>query len=316
VVAVSFNKNESLGEHGLASHTSLFDHDLLVPLLLAVPGQRWSTTTVDRQVRLVDLMPTLLDLAGVEPPAGLDGCTLVPLLRGRRAAVPAHAFSYAALSNFGLGLRLDGAWKYQFRNTPWRPAGVGPESLYDLARDPAEEKDLAATATEIGALRKQAQGALVGLGSGLRLQLSNTTNGHGSVLLQSPLVTTTAVKTADLVVPCEPSGPDQVRCDLPAGASYSLVIEKVETPVVQLGGELRLDGTVARFSLERTVEELERHWAVILREADAVIASGEVPVGHLGVGISWVGAVVLVGGSPADRHDEVREQLKALGYVQ
>jgi arylsulfatase A-like enzyme len=56
-----------------------------VPLVMRVPGV--APRTVSTPVSLVDVMPTLLDLAGVEGPAGMNGRTLVPALHGGAAPV-------------------------------------------------------------------------------------------------------------------------------------------------------------------------------------------------------------------------------------
>lgn len=54
---------------------------LRTPLVMYMPG-RWAGTEIPQAVFIQDVMPTLLALAGVEPPAGLDGRSLLPLLEG------------------------------------------------------------------------------------------------------------------------------------------------------------------------------------------------------------------------------------------
>jgi len=94
----------------------------------AQPGSR-----CDQPVGLIDLYPTLLELCGVPGPAGLDGESLVPLLRQ-----PDRTTDRAVLTAFDRGntsLRAD-RWRYLRYND-------GSEELYDLQEDPNEWTNLA-----------------------------------------------------------------------------------------------------------------------------------------------------------------------------
>lgn len=137
LVMLTSDHGESLGEHGYVKHAYLLDSNLLVPLIVDLPGSDHGGSTVDAQVSLVDLVPTILDAVGLEVPAGLDGTSLLPLIEGRESPGPRQAWSYAGSSNFGLSLRLDDRAKYVYNNTAWTPLG-GVEELYDLRADPEE----------------------------------------------------------------------------------------------------------------------------------------------------------------------------------
>lgn len=86
LVVVASDHGESLGEHGERTH-GLFAYDatLRVPLIIWAPGSI-SPAVVHSQARLVDIMPTILDLVGVSRPATLDGRSLRPLIAGEREA--------------------------------------------------------------------------------------------------------------------------------------------------------------------------------------------------------------------------------------
>ncbi len=88
---------------------------------------------------LEDVMPTLLDLAGVGIPEGIDGLSLVPVLRGKTKEVREwlhfeHARCYSTEQAFHA--LTDGRFKYI-----WRPKD-GREHLFDLELDPEERHDL------------------------------------------------------------------------------------------------------------------------------------------------------------------------------
>jgi arylsulfatase A-like enzyme len=70
------------GEHGAWVHgSSLYEGVIHVPLLMRYPG-RIPVGQVDTPVQNMDLMPTILELAGIGVPEGLDAMSLVPAFRG------------------------------------------------------------------------------------------------------------------------------------------------------------------------------------------------------------------------------------------
>ena len=85
-----------LGEHhGLWRKDTLFEEALHTPLIIAAPQVRGRGEAAAAEVELLDLYPTLVDLAGLPRVPGLDGTSLAPLLRDpaqrvrdRRALVP------------------------------------------------------------------------------------------------------------------------------------------------------------------------------------------------------------------------------------
>jgi arylsulfatase A-like enzyme len=141
VVAAIGDHGESLGEHQEMTHSYfIYQATQRVPFILALPGWLPRGLVVEPVVRGVDLMPTLLDIAGLRVPPGLDGESLVPLVTQRRDREPGPVYleSYHPRLWWGarelLGLRT-GRWL--FIQSP-RP------ELYDVDEDPAENVNLAA----------------------------------------------------------------------------------------------------------------------------------------------------------------------------
>lgn len=91
IVAVTADHGEAFGEHGRLQHgTAPYQELAAVPLLLRLPeGLRGVVpAAIDEPVAQPRLMPTLLDLAGLEPPADCRHRSLTPLLRGRADREP------------------------------------------------------------------------------------------------------------------------------------------------------------------------------------------------------------------------------------
>ena len=140
LVIATADHGESLGEHGESEHgILLYDATLHVPLVMRGPGVP-AGVTVRRQVRHVDLVPTIAELVGVEAPSGLDGVSLVPLVTGRGGngghdAPLSYAESEFGARHFGwraIHAARDGAWKYIDAPTP---------ELYDVSADPGEREN-------------------------------------------------------------------------------------------------------------------------------------------------------------------------------
>ena len=87
LVAVTSDHGEEFFEHGFRGHKlTVFEEVLRVPLLVVLPEslRGSSPQTVDAQVELSDVLPTILDYAGLETPPSVFGRSLRPALEGRR----------------------------------------------------------------------------------------------------------------------------------------------------------------------------------------------------------------------------------------
>lgn len=134
----------ALGEHGFYDKRDAFEESIRVPMLAYAPGLIAPGTKVTKMVQNIDIAPTLLDLAGVQPPdsAHMDGRSFLPLLQGR--SVPwrdAILYEYYWEWNFPatptvFAIRTE-RYKYVFYQGVWDHDG-----FYDLKTDPHERHNL------------------------------------------------------------------------------------------------------------------------------------------------------------------------------
>lgn len=146
IVIVTADHGEALGEHGQPFHsTDLFNSQIHVPMVIAGPGI--ANRRVAETVSSIDLVPTVLDLAGFVPPRGpdIDGVSFADLARGTRTGIRRAGSAYAEMikdrSNpGGLVAIVDGNWKLIDTD--------GKLALYDLQTDPNELRDRSGDAPE------------------------------------------------------------------------------------------------------------------------------------------------------------------------
>ncbi len=140
-VVVTGDHGEALGDHGERTH-GLFAYEstLRIPLLLAQVGggivERDRGVTSDVAVRHVDILPTVLDLLGIAPPANLPGRTLLTASNGEHEPRPSYFEAMTAMLKRGwapLTGIVAGGDKY---------IDLPDNELYDLRADPREQKNL------------------------------------------------------------------------------------------------------------------------------------------------------------------------------
>jgi len=137
VILVADHGEEFLDHGGLEHGRTLFQEMVHVPLLVRLPGGAGAGRRVPTLARQVDLLPTVLSLAGVRAPGGLVGHPLLTAT-GEPLPGPDEAVFATELTGRPLaGLRL-GTWKGVVDETRERAPAV-----YDLATDPQERHDLA-----------------------------------------------------------------------------------------------------------------------------------------------------------------------------
>ena len=82
-----------LGDHNAWSKHTNFEVDTRVPLIISAPGMSEQGQQTDAFAELLDVYPTLCDLAGIEQPSHLQGESLVPVLKDPASSVKETAYS-------------------------------------------------------------------------------------------------------------------------------------------------------------------------------------------------------------------------------
>ncbi len=140
-----------LGEHTHWQKQSLMEESTRIPLLLSMPGMRARGKSSKSLVEALDLYPTLAAWAGLAPPDGLDGQSLLPLLDNPKTKLRAFARSQfltqgqsspkspAPAAIVGRAVRTE-----RYRYILWKANnGETAEEFYDHAKDPHEFTNLA-----------------------------------------------------------------------------------------------------------------------------------------------------------------------------
>jgi arylsulfatase A-like enzyme len=134
LIVVAGDHGESLGDHGEDSHgLFVYDEVLRVPLIVRGPGI--APARVSAAVRLVDVMPTVLDLFGIRS-TSLDGVSLTNLMAGAEEA-PREVYAESRYPQ-----RFGWANLRTLRAGRWKVIEAPRPELYDVAADPREQRNV------------------------------------------------------------------------------------------------------------------------------------------------------------------------------
>ena len=141
-----------LGQHGRFEKHCSFEPAIGSPLLIRYPKRIAAKRSTKALVEFIDIMPTILDLCGLETPKAVQGRSLVPLLEAKTDAHRKHVFVEYAWADEATV--RDDRWKLVYiRGKRRRPDGYDPGEdyplpgpalkLFDTASDPGEFTNLA-----------------------------------------------------------------------------------------------------------------------------------------------------------------------------
>ena len=153
IVVINSDHGETLYDHECYfDHHSMYDQTLHVPLILRYPGKVPAGLRVGGYNRHEDLMPTILELAGIESGIKFDGKSLMPMIRGEVASYESEFYITECTWMRKHGWRTP-QWKLIIALEPdmhFKP----PVELYNLVEDPGELVNLADSQPQMVALLK------------------------------------------------------------------------------------------------------------------------------------------------------------------
>jgi len=157
LVVVTADHGETLYDHACwFDHHSMYDPTLVVPLIWNWPGHLPEGKRVRGMCTLYDIVPSLLDLIGLETPHRFDGKNLWELMRRERVANYNEIFITECTWMRKHGVRTQ-EWKYIEALEP-DFHGFPPRELYNLIKDPQENRNVIDREPEIAdALQKRMQ---------------------------------------------------------------------------------------------------------------------------------------------------------------
>jgi hypothetical protein len=189
LIVVAGDHGEGLGEHGEWSHGSLAQEATLrIPLVIAATRGVPGGIHVPTRISQVDLVPTILSMLGVPVPDGLDGIALTRPVPRDRGVLAEGVHEHVLYGWAPLSVLYEGSWKLV--------DGPNPE-LYDLERDPLEQRDL-----------REAEAAEL---SRLQTRLEELRGTLADVALSPPSVILSAEEVAQLEALGYAVGPERVH---------------------------------------------------------------------------------------------------------
>ena len=130
VVVFTSDHGYHMGEHGHWQKTTLFENATRVPLVIAGPGITEKGQVAKGLVEMVDIYPTMVELANQEIPKQVSGVSLSPILKDVDLTVRSSALTQY---NNGYSIRTN-----RYRYTEWGEKGDLGAELYDHESDPEE----------------------------------------------------------------------------------------------------------------------------------------------------------------------------------
>ena len=151
LLILTSDHGESLTEHGIYfAHHGLYDVNVHVPLIMVYPREFEENKRISAVVQHIDLMPTILDIIGLEMQEVnyIDGKSLLPLVQGDATKIHDFILLEEAYTERKIAIRTE-RFKYIRASSEknavcrhcWKIHG-GLEELYDISQDPKEEVNL------------------------------------------------------------------------------------------------------------------------------------------------------------------------------
>ena len=144
IVIYSSDQGFFLGENGFTDKRLADDVTMSMPFLIRWPGVVASGQRIDAMVQNIDYAPTLLDVAGIEVPAGMDGKSLLPILKGHKPDEWRDSIYYHYYHNGAYNLpKIEATRSDRYKLVRYyehKKFDFGEQwELFDLQKDPTEQ---------------------------------------------------------------------------------------------------------------------------------------------------------------------------------
>lgn len=148
IILFTVDHGDHMGQHCMYQKMEMYEQALRIPLIVRGPGIL--TRSIDTPVSHLDVMPTILDLLGMEPLKNLDGDSLAAALKTNSPVRDKPVFAqYTGNTKTGDIRRCVVTKRFKYVFDP-----VDAPELYDLEEDPLEMKNIAAGAEYAGVVKE------------------------------------------------------------------------------------------------------------------------------------------------------------------
>lgn len=157
LIIAAGDHGEAFGEKQEKGHgVFIYESTMRIPLIFYAENNLPKEKTVEARVRLIDIMPSVLDMLDGEKSADVQGTSLLPFIEGKKKGdLSSYIESYYPRENFGwaelVGL-LEDEWKY---------IKAPQEELYNLYQDPQEQVNLIREQTKIAQQMRDKLGNII-----------------------------------------------------------------------------------------------------------------------------------------------------------
>lgn len=144
LLVITGDHGEMLGEHQEMGHGYfIYQPALKVPLVIVLPHQD-RKVVIEKTAQIVDIMPTILQLVGMDVPKTVQGSSLLPLIEGRDDG-PRYAYSESLSGSQTFGT----APLRSIQDSTYKYIDTARPELYDIRVDPGEDNNLFSQKTDL-----------------------------------------------------------------------------------------------------------------------------------------------------------------------
>ncbi len=300
IVIFTADHGEAFFEHELLEHGLLYDENLRIPLIFWAPALLPADVSVNEHVSTIDIVPTVLDLLGIEPQGSFDGHTLKPFIE-RKGAKADHRF-YSFVPENGFSWQTDNKYKFILRASIQKE-NYGKKELFDLANDPLERKNLLKAGEELpDSLKKFAEDTIQSV-PGIHISFADFADGQYEMKLSEAgkYINSVYGFNIEMLENNLPTDPANFLCKVRFGAESELVIK---------------DQKVEGMSLLLKPQDSSKEFLFVIRAADLGTEKNRITAPETDKALlAWI---VKPTHEAAQRtlSPEEEEKLRSLGYIQ